>query len=472
MSARIPTAWVALLALCVSCSPAGATNGSTSPLRVSSAKPSKNDTRLAASSEPPTPNPEATKEEALQRKLSATLAYVSEIRNLAAKSEVRGSLIARAQIERFLTTEIDEQTPKDVLEATQAVLFGLGTVDAGFDYRASILQLMTAQLLGFYDPKRKTFFVESNLSGEEADVTLFHELVHALQDQHYDLSHLGDFEEDGGDRQSAVHGLAEGDATSVMIDAMLKPSGSNALQVPDGVFQAQTLLGSASASAPPVLVRSLLAPYVDGLAFTNQLRRSGGFAAVDEAWRAPPISTEQLLHVDKFLTHEAPLVVPLPSTPPHLPELTLRFHDVMGEQALRILLEEWLPARTAAAAAAEWGGDRLSAFADEARSRWAIAWHLRFDSPGAAERSFIALARAVPLMERGPNRGNPETAAAAGRHRDKLCRPRAAQGPVALVRRGPDIAITLGPFAPSGAPVVPDPGCKDALAWAAHIVTH
>ena len=88
------------------------------------------------------------------------------------------------------------------------------------------LALRDAQLLGFYDPKRKTFFVEGKLSGEEADVTLFHEFVHALQDQHYDLSHLGDFEEDGGDRQSAVHGLAEGDATSAMIDAMLKPSGS------------------------------------------------------------------------------------------------------------------------------------------------------------------------------------------------------------------------------------------------------
>lgn len=463
MSARTPTAWLSLLALSVSCAPAGVSSGPSRPIRASSSSHAQ---LGAAPAEPK----ESSKEEALQRKLSTTLAYVSEIRNLSAKSEVKGRLIARAEIERFLTAEIDEQTPKDVIEATQAMLFGFGTVDADFDYRKSILQLMTSQLLGFYDPKRKTFFVEGNLSGEEADVTLFHELVHALQDQHYDLSHLSDFEEDAGDRQSAVHGLAEGDATSAMIDAMLKPSGSSALEVPDGIFQAQTLLGSAATSAPTVLVRSLLAPYVDGLAFTNRLRQQGGFAAVDEAWRAPPLSTEQLLHVDKFLAHELPLVVPLPPAPPHLPELALRFHDVMGEQTLRILLEEWLPARTAAAAAADWGGDRLSAFADEARTRWAIGWHLRFDSPAAAERGFVALARALPMTERSPNRF-PDTLEAASRHRDKLCRMRPVQGPIALVRRGAEVGVAVGPFQRAGGAVAKDPGCVATLAWASQIAT-
>lgn len=419
---------------------------------------------------PPSSLP-SPKERALQDRLQSALAYVSQIRSLPAKSPVKGSLISRSQIEQFISGELDEETPPDVLEATSAVLYGLGTVDASFDYRSTIISLMTSQLLGFYDPKRKTFFVSGDLSGDEADVTLWHELVHALQDQNYDLSHLSEFQPDAGDRQAAVHALAEGDATSTMLDAMLKPRGTTALDVPEGLLQAQTVLGSAVMTAPPVLVRSLLAPYVDGLAFTNYLRRHGGFAALDGAWRAPPQSTEQLLHPEKYLAGEQPLTVPIPSAPPHASQLKERFHDVMGEQTIRLLLEEWLPGRTAASAAAGWGGDRLAAFADDARQTWAIGWHLRFDSPAAADRAFLAFSRAAPLTERGSNARLAPAPSSMNGLADKLCQARRNQGPLALQRRGPDLAVAVGPFSRNGVAVSADPDCGAALAWVAAMLT-
>jgi hypothetical protein len=216
---------------------------------------------------------------------------------------------------------------------------------------------------------------------------------------------------------------------------------------------------------------------VDGLAFTNYLRRRGGFAAVDEAWRAPPLSTEQLLHPEKFLTRELPLVVQLPPGPAHAPELKERFHDVMGEQTLRLLFEEWLPARTAATSASGWGGDRLSAFADDARKVWAIGWHLRFDSAAAAERAFTAFARSAPLTERGTAQAQPDDATRVsppGKHFNsaKLCRQRHSQGPLALVRQGADVAATLGPFQRTGVAVAPDPECSAALVWASAVSTN
>jgi len=456
--------FVSAALLSVSCAPAAAPPSSV-PARSAAATPS-----ATATAAPATVSP---REKALQDKLQSALAYVSEIRQLPAKLPVQGRLIGRRDIQAFIGAQIDDETPKDVLQATEALLYGFGTVDADFDYRGSVIGLMSSQLLGFYDPKRKTFFVGGDLDGEEADVTLWHELVHALQDQHYDLSHLTEWQPDQGDSQAAVHSLAEGDATSAMLDAMLKPRGVTALEVPDGLMRAQSVLGSAALTAPPVLVRSLLAPYIDGLAFTNYLRRRGGFAAVDAAWRAPPVSTEQLLHPEKFLAQELPLIVPLPSAPTHAPELQERFHDVMGEQTLRLLFEEWLPARTAAEAAADWGGDRLVVFGDEARQRWAIGWHLRFDSAAAAERAFVAFARAAPLTERGhQDRALPEAAGATKRAGDKVCRPRHKQGPLALVRHGSDLGVTLGPFQRNTPPVVADPDCADALAWASKIANN
>lgn len=451
---------VGLLGLAtVSCGPSAVVDAA--------APPSPSPETVVAAPTPPAPaSATADKERALQERLQSALAYVSEIRSLPAKTEVKGRLIRRPEIERFITGELDAETPPDVLEATTAILYGFGTVDRTFDYRKTIIELMTSQLLGFYDPKQKTFFVGGDLSGDEADVTLWHELVHALQDQHYDLSHLTDFQPDGGDRQSAVHALAEGDATSAMLDALLKPRGGTALEVPEGLLQAQTLLGSAMSNAPPILVRSLLAPYTDGLAFTNYLRRKGGFAAVDDAWRSPPESTEQLLHPEKFLKREAPLVVPLPPPPGFAPDLKERFHDVMGEQTVRLFLEEWLPGRTATAAAADWGGDRMSAFADEARKRWAFAWHLRFDTPAAAERAFVAFSRAAPLMETGAKGPLPDDSAKTKPRGDKLCLERHDQGPLALARRGADLAVAVGPFERNSVAVSSDPGCKQTLAWA------
>jgi hypothetical protein len=458
--------WGATALLSVSCAPAQPPAES-APRRsaVMAAAPP------TARAKPPATAP--SKDSILQERLSGALAYVSGIRHLAALLPVKGRLISREETAQYLTAQLDEETPTDVIQATEALLYGFGTVDVDFDFRASVIALMTSQLLGFYDPKQKTFFVGGNLTGDEADVTLWHELVHALQDQHYDLTHLTDWQPDMGDSQAAVHALAEGDATSVMLDAMLKPRGVTALEVPDGLMRAQSLLGSAALTAPPILVRSLIAPYIDGLSFTNYLRRRGGFGAVDEAWRAPPVSTEQLLHPEKFLAREAPLVVKQPPPPVHAAELSERFHDVMGEQTLRLLFEEWLPARTAAAAAADWGGDRLSVFADDARQRWAIGWHLRFDSPAAAERALSAFARSAPLTERGAQpSGSAEAPPVPPHVGAKVCRERHTQGPLALVRLGADLGVTLGPFQRNGVAVTADPACGAALAWAAKIASN
>lgn len=420
-------------------------------------------------------SPGSEKEQALQQKLESALAYVAQVRGLPAKAPVKGRLIARGDIESYLREQIDKETPADVIQATEALLYGFGSVERSFDYRDAVISLMTSQLLGFYDPEQKAFFVAGELTGDEADITLWHELVHALQDQHYDLAKLTDWEPDRGDQQAAVHSLAEGDATSAMLDAMLRPRGITALDMPEGLMRAESVLGTAALSAPPVLVRSLLAPYVDGLAFANALRRRGGFAAVDDAWRKPPVSSEQLLHVEKYLAHEPPLVVPLPSAPPHAPELLERFHDVMGEQTLRLIFEEWLPARTAASSASDWGGDRLSVFSDETRQRWALGWHLRFDSVAAAERAAEAFARGAPLTERSDAAATSDAKEPRGippRERlrsDKVCRERHSQGPLALVRRGRDLGVTVGPFNRNSVAVSADPGCQVALTWAAKI---
>lgn len=431
---------------------------------------------VSSKADEPTRAQSAPADPELERRIQTALRYVSQIRGLEIKSKVNGRLISRSEIKDFVARQLEEESPKDVIEATDALLYGLGTVPADFSFRKSVLELMTSQLLGFYDPKRKAFFVGGDLAGDEADATLWHELVHALQDQHYDLERLTKWQPDRGDAQAAVHALAEGDATSVMFDALVRPRGMSALDLPDGMLRAEGVLGAVGNSAPPILVRSLIAPYADGLTFAHFLRRRGDFTAVDEAWRSPPDSTEQLLHPEKFLTREPPLNVPAPAAPAHAPELHERYRDVLGEQTVRIVLEEWVPARTAAQAASDWGGDRVVMFSDQARTCWAGAWRIKYDTEAAAERGLIAFARGALLPQGsvtadGVARQIDEAEARRELKGGQVCRIRHNRGPFAVVRSGPDLAVTLGPFQRNGVTPGESEGCEAALRWAALMLT-
>ena len=75
-------------------------------------------------------------------------------------------------------------------------------------------------------------------SGENADATLWHELVHSLQDQHFDLKPHSKYEAGKSDEQAAFSALAEGDATSAMADVMIAGAqpGATALDLPDELF--------------------------------------------------------------------------------------------------------------------------------------------------------------------------------------------------------------------------------------------
>src|SRR5450755_3957774 len=253
---------------------------------------------------------------AAEQEVARALKYVSALRELAPLAPVKGRVISRDEMVAFVERDLDTEIPPAVVTASGEILFALGTVPASFDYRRGLLDVMRAELLGFYEPHEKTMFLGADLHGQELDATLWHELVHALQDQHYGLEKLLTFANDAGDWQSAVHALAEGDATSAMIDAMVAGKGGKAPDLPDAVMDLQGALSAGSVQQVPAIIkRSVVAPYVDGLSFVNALRRRGGWAAVDAVWKRLPSSTEQVLHLEKYDANETATVLPALAAP-------------------------------------------------------------------------------------------------------------------------------------------------------------
>ncbi|MEO8906043.1 MAG: hypothetical protein ABI627_31355 [Polyangiaceae bacterium] len=423
-----------------------------------------------APSSGPTPDGVA-QDAAAEETVARALAYVSALRELPATGPVKGRVITRDQMVARVERELDTEIPPAVVDASGEILFALGTVPASFDYRRGLLDVMRAELLGFYEPHEKTMFLGGDLHGQELDATLWHELVHALQDQHYGLEKLLDFSSDAGDWQSAVHALAEGDATSAMFDAMFAGKGLRAPDLPDSMMDLQGALSTGVVQQVPAIIkRSVIAPYVDGLAFVNAVRRRGGWPAVDAVWRHLPASTEQILHLEKYEAHEAPEALAA-LTPNAVGPKTATYSDIYGEETLRILFEEWMPARAAHEAASGWAGDRVTAFSDGGAT--AVGWHVRYDTDAAAEAGLHAFARGVLAVEdqildsRG--RLSEFVSAAEAEHATLpgyLCRERHTRGPFAVFRHGRDVAVTLGPFRRNSQGAASEGNCTDALKWA------
>jgi len=392
------------------------------------------------------------------------LEEVQAARQLRLRAPVVGRTISRDVLVRHLEEGFHADLPTAAIDGAGELLIAFGAAPLDFNYEAAVLALLRRDLAGLYDPRLGAMFLREELDGEARRAALLHELVHALQDQHYGLRDITQYREDGGDRTSALSCLAEGDATSAMFDSLLAPHGRTALDLPDELIAAQFARAAepsaGSDAAPALLRRSVLAPYVDGLAFVQALRRRGGFAEVDRVWKNPPTTTEQVLHLDKYDSHEPARDVPLPRPPVHQTgqaDFEIVFHDVCGEQSVRLLLEEWMTTAAAARAAQGWGGDRVAVFARG--NERAVGWILESDDAPSAEALFAALGRALGDSAR---RWGPAV-------EPTICRIRTDRGPFAVGHRAKRVVVVAGPRAKNGPAATrgttSTPSCSAAHGW-------
>jgi hypothetical protein len=397
----------------------------------------------SAPSPPAPPAPEA-KEPREKRLIARTLKRVEMARGLESKKAVPGVLLERSALIARVRDHVSRELPPEAIRDEGLALQLFGFIPTKFDYEAAEYALLQDQLAGYYEPADGTMYMASDLGDDEAEATLAHELVHALQDQRWNLGERSKYRAGDGDRSEVVSALAEGDATSAMFDVMIAlkapGSGKTAADLPDDVFAEQIRAGmndGPGANAPHVMRTSLAAPYIYGTLFVHALRRRGGWDAVNRAWDDPPTTSEQILHIDKWLAREVGVTV----APPPFAALGAGWkvadEDSEGELGARIAFEEWMDPKGAAETSVGWGGDRgvLLTNGDKA----AFAWRLRYDAgktnDSRAEHAFAALTRALDKTL-GPARKSDGSFA---------CRERADRGPIAVARSGADVVFVLGP---------------------------
>jgi hypothetical protein len=416
-----------------------------------------------------TPSPAPAEEERRETRLVARMLHHVEVaRRIEARKKVPGVLLERPALIARVKEHVARELPPEAIRNEGLALQLFGFVPTQFDYEAAEYQLLQDQLAGYYEPADGTMYMASDLGDEEAEATLAHELVHALQDQRWDLQTRSRYRPGDGDHNEAVSALAEGDATSAMFDVMIERTapgrGRSAVDLPDDVFVQQIREGmehGPGAGAPRVMRSSLAAPYIYGTLFVHALRRRGGWAAVDHAWDDAPVTSEQIMHPEKWLSHEPAMAVAAPPFASLGDGWKVADEDTEGELGARIAFEEWMGEKAAAEATSGWGGDRGVLVQNGDRA--AFAWRLRYD-PGKTKedlsrRAFTTLTRAL------------DGALGPAQVRDGAfaCRERADRGPIAVSRAGADLVFVMGPARVAGSGWASGGDCALARKWAREI---
>lgn len=393
------------------------------------------------------------------------LERVQGSRELQARTPVSSRVISRAEMIKQVKGHVEKDVPSVALRGQGEMLTAMGYMPPTFDFAKGLFDLLESQVAGYYDPADKRMYLVSDLGETETQATLAHELVHALQDQHYDLDKRMKFRDDQSDKLAAIQSLAEGDAMAGMMDIEAGGPGMSLL-VPDEALAMQMRAGimlmPSIANIPPIMKASLVAPYTDGLVFVQKLRRrGGGFAEVDRVWQRPPETTEQMLHLDKLDKREPALTVPGPPLDALGGGFEKLFGDSNGEQGTSLAFQEWGSHVQASRAAAGWGGDHFDVLVrGEGKREHFVTWWIRFDPGGKGG----ACAEADEAYDFVATRAFKHTGA---KHPDSLCRDRPDLGPLAVTKRGCDVVFSAGPYVRGEARRVTaaKPTCAEVTPW-------
>ncbi len=231
------------------------------------------------------------------KEVSEAVPKIEKAVGLTFKTPPRVERRSKDEVRNFLTQKFNESMPAAEISGIERTYRRFGLISDTLQLRPFMLELLTEQVVGYYDPSTKVLYVVDGADPTMVGVTVTHELVHALQDQYLNLDSIQKVTGDN-DRQVAAQAVIEGQATFEQVKAML---GSNSLSatLPGGWDRIRDMIreGQSSmpvfSSAPMIIQETLIFPYLSGAEFMRHFDETHpGKVPFDSM----PVSTEQILH--------------------------------------------------------------------------------------------------------------------------------------------------------------------------------
>jgi hypothetical protein len=302
--------------------------------------------------------------------------------------------ITKEKINDFLKKRVKEVAKPEEIRAEELTLKKFGLVPQDFDLAKTTIDLMTEQAAAFYDYDRKKLFITETTPIETQEPVLAHELSHAIADQNFNLGRFikeGRKSDDGAAARLAV---MEGQATWLMSEFLARKTGQTLKDSPALVSMMSTLSENGAGQYPvfdsaPLYERvTLIFPYTKGMLFQNAVFQRAGLEAFAQVFRKPPISTQQVLHPEKYFDMVKP-------SEPELPEFKARgfkglVGGTLGELEHGILLEQYVSKERAAALATHWRGSSFELQENRKAARVVLLYAVEWDTADAAREYFAS----------------------------------------------------------------------------------
>ena len=225
--------------------------------------------------------------------VAAAIPVIEKGTGLQFKEQPKVETRTKQQVRSFLEQRFADEVTDDEIEGQQIMYGRLGLIPDTMNLRKFMLDLLTEQVAGFYDPKTKVLYIVDGAPPEQVGFVVSHELVHALQDQYTNLDSIQDAKGDN-DRSMAAQAVFEGQAMLVPLKAALGPGAF----FPGGWDRVRDMIRKEQASmpifnsAPFALQETLLFPYLSGADFIRRFKGNRGRTA--NPLEDLPVSSEQV----------------------------------------------------------------------------------------------------------------------------------------------------------------------------------
>ena len=337
------------------------------------------------------------------------LLQMSQILSLPIKQPLKKSLRSKQEVRDYLVRE-DKADKNDAERyADEKTLEAFGLIPKNFPLDSFMLDVLTDQVAGLYDPKAKEFYIADWIPVDEQKTVMSHELTHALEDQSFRIDDWIKAARPNDDAELARDSVSEGSAMAAMVDYQMLDQHIGVRELPD-----VTLLIRAGAitemdkdpnlSKAPIYIRDeLLFPYLAGTGFTQEfLKAHSGWKDIHLIFENPPVSTQQILHPDLYLNGTKPVPVTLPAWKGVAPDdWKLLEENTMGEFGVGEVLKQFKKGNSEDPLSTAWKGDRYAVFDDPKSKTTPLVFRIALDSPEDAARFFGQYSEALELKHSG-----------------------------------------------------------------------
>ncbi len=310
---------------------------------------------------------------------------LSKVSGMNMRHPVPCDFITKDKIKEFLNKRIKDVAKPEDLRAEELTLKKFGLVPQDFDLAKNTIELLTEQAAAFYDYDRKKLFVTDTTSSETQEPVLSHEIAHAIADQNFNLAKFIKAGRKSDDGSTARLAVMEGQATWLMSELLARKLGQSLKDSPALLAMMSGASDGGEGQFPvfdnsPLYLRlTLVFPYTKGMLFQNAIFERDGKKGFSEVFLKPPVSTQQILHPEKYFSGVKPTQPALPQ-----PDLPKSYKSLvggsLGELEHTIMLEQYSGKARAAEIAPHWRGCAFDLLESKNPSRIVLLYSAEWDT--------------------------------------------------------------------------------------------